>query len=258
MQNEIFAKTLGETDVNKRCAVPMKYFKMKRFPKLNGSDNVDFVVKDESGQDHILCCSKRKMGNDPNRPKHPKPALVKGWIPFVRKKKLSVRDRVIIYEEQDETGFMQRRIKVEKRTSWSPVMSQNHGGIKGSNTNNKTFQALGFLSSDVLNPDLSGIDDATNSSIEEEQIPAPRQHFSDTASHKIEGQSLSLNLELTLKPTMTWGSTAATSSSIHKEQTPLPHSTSQLTSKPSMTVGQQHACMQETELKTIDFLGSFL
>lgn len=290
---KILSKTLSETDVKKRCAVPMKYFKRKRFPKLQGDDKVDFVVKDESGQDHTLCCSKRKLGNDPNQPKHPKPVLIKGWIPFVRKKKLRAGDTVIIYEEQDEGGSMQRRIKVEKRTSpaeahCSTVMNQNLDGNKGSTTNNgdnessATFQPFG-ISSDVLNPELGGTNSATSTSIDKEQIPTPHSTSQDIYKterpslwlsygknpSKPKKKSLWLSLELTLQPTVTGGFTAATSSRSEKEQTPLPHNTSQgitnyrnlsfgLTLNPNMTGGQQHAYMQETEPKTIDFLGSFL
>ncbi|XWS66579.1 hypothetical protein CRYUN_Cryun05aG0211700 [Craigia yunnanensis] len=241
---------------------------------------VDFVVKDESGQDQILCCSKRKIGNDPN---HPKPLFIREWIQLARKKKLRDGDRVIIYEKEDETGLMQHRIKVEKQTSpsetrWSPVMNQNLDGIKGSTTNNSdnestaTFQPL---SSDVLNPDLGGSNAAASSSIDKEQIPTIHSTSQDIACYKTERPSMSLSLELTLKPTMTGGTTAATSSSIDKEQTPFLHSTSQdiacyrteipslslslgLTPKPTMTGGQQHAYMQETEPKTFEFLGSFL
>ncbi|XWS56088.1 hypothetical protein CRYUN_Cryun09bG0056700 [Craigia yunnanensis] len=266
---EIFSKTLSKTDVNKRCAVPMKCFKNKRFPKLEGNDKVHFEVKDESGHAQTLCCSKRKIGNDPKHPKHPKPALTKGWIPFVCQKKLRVGDRVIIYEEQDETGLMQLRIKVEKQSSpydasWSPVMNQNLERNKGSTTNNSDKE-----------PDLGVTNAATSSSIEKEQIPIPHGTSQDVACYKTERPNLSLSLELTLKPTMTAGITAATSSSIDKEQTPFPHSSSHditcyrtersslslssgLTLKPTMSGGQQHAYMQETEPKTIDFLGSFL
>ncbi|XVF76060.1 hypothetical protein PTKIN_Ptkin13bG0236000 [Pterospermum kingtungense] len=219
----IFSKTLSNTDVNKRCAVPMKYFKMKRFPKLQGNGKVDFAVRDENGQNHILCCSKRKIG------KHPKPVLIKGWIPFSCKKKLRAGDRVVIYEEQDETGLMQRRINVEKQTS-SSVVSQNFDGNKGSTTNNSdnestaTLQTLGVLS-DVLNPGLGGTNSTTSSSIDEDQVPTP--HSSCQYSNTTERPRLRLSLELALKPSTTWGFTAATGSSTDKEQASCPHSISQ-------------------------------
>ncbi|WRX25696.1 hypothetical protein QQP08_018183 [Theobroma cacao] len=47
---KIFSKTLCATDINRRCVVGMNYFKMERFPKLQGHYKVDFVVKDESGR----------------------------------------------------------------------------------------------------------------------------------------------------------------------------------------------------------------
>ncbi|XWS59364.1 hypothetical protein CRYUN_Cryun08bG0115100 [Craigia yunnanensis] len=104
----IFSKILSKTDINRRCAGPMKYFKMERFPKpqLEGDHMVDFVVTDESSHDWSFRCSTRNIG------KHPKPVLIKEWIPFVQSKKLCEGDRVIIYEEQDETGSIHLRIKV--------------------------------------------------------------------------------------------------------------------------------------------------
>ncbi|XVE96270.1 hypothetical protein REPUB_Repub02eG0206600 [Reevesia pubescens] len=283
----IFSKTLSETDIKKRCAVPMRCFKMKRFPKpkLQGNHMEDFVVKDENGHDWILCCSTRNIGQDPSHPKHPKPVLIKEWIAFVRKKKLCVGDRVIIYEEQDGTGSMHRRIKVERQTNtpeahWSPVMNQNLDGIRGSTSHNSdneltaTFQPLGNLSADVLNHDLGGTPAVTISSTDKEQIPTPNSTSQNTACYKTERPSLSLSLELSLETAMTAGMSAATSSSIDKEQILTFHNTSQdiacyktetpslsmslgLTLKPTMTGGQQYVYMQETEPKTIDFLGRF-
>ncbi|XVF07508.1 hypothetical protein REPUB_Repub06bG0145100 [Reevesia pubescens] len=281
---QILSKIVSKTDITKRCAVPMKYFKMKRFPKpnLEGKHMEDFVVTDESGHNWILCCSTR---NTSKGPKHPKPVLIKEWIPFACSKKLRVGDRVIIYEEQDETGSIQLRIKVERRTSppgarWSPAMNQNLDGKEGSISHNRgnestaTFHLFGDLSADVLNCDLCGTTAATTSSVDKEQMPTPHSTSQDIACCEMERPSLRLSLELTLKPTMAEGTTAATSSSIYKERTPIFHSISQdiacyktetpslslslgLTLKPTKTGGQQHAYMQEIEPKTIDFLGSF-
>ncbi|XWS43327.1 hypothetical protein CRYUN_Cryun16bG0093400 [Craigia yunnanensis] len=284
---EIFSKILSKTDINRRCVVPMKYFKMKRFPKpkLGGNGMVDILVTDESGHNWILRCSTRNIGKDLNHPKHPKPILIKEWIPFVQRKKLRVGDRVIIYEQQDETGSMHLRIKVEKRSSpteacWSPVTNQyldgNKGSISHSSDNESTaiFQPFGDLLVDALNHDLDGNAAVKTSSIDKEQISTPHSTSQHVACYKTERPSSSVSLELTLKPTMTGGTTAATRSGIDKEQTPTFHSTSQdiasnktktpslglrlgLTLKPTMTEGHQQAYMQGAEPKTKDFLSSF-
>lgn len=223
----IFAKVLSETDVKRRCAVPMKYFKREYFPKpTEGKHTRDFEVTDENGLPWILSCSTRNTGEDQNHPKHPEPILIKDWIPFVQSKKLLVGDRVIIYEEQDETGSMHLRIKVEKRTRpaescWSPI-KQNLDGNKGSlnhnsdNESTATFQPVWVLLANVLNRDLSGSTTVITSSIDKEQISTPRSTSQHIACSMTDKPSLSLNLELTLKPIMTGGTAAATSSSIDK------------------------------------------
>ncbi|EOY08516.1 Uncharacterized protein TCM_023043 [Theobroma cacao] len=277
---KIFSKTLCATDINRRCAVGMNYFKMERFPKLQGHYKVDFVVKDESGRKWIFCCSTRITKN-PNHPKHPKPVLIKEWIPFVRSKKLCVGDRVTIYAELDEIGSTNYRVKVDKRTSPSKaasshVMNHNPDGDNSSSSHNSdneskaTFQPSRDLLPEVLNRDLGGTTAATGSSFDKEQLPTNHSIFQVIKCYKTER---SLSLELTLKPTMTRGSTAATSSCIYTEQTPNPHSTSrdikcdkitrpslnlslELALTPTMTGRPHHAYMQWTEPKTMNFFGS--
>ncbi|XVF55886.1 hypothetical protein PTKIN_Ptkin06aG0072200 [Pterospermum kingtungense] len=282
----IFSKVLSETDIRRRCVVPMEYFKMKCFPKpkLEDSRMVDFKVIDESGHPWILSCSTRNIG-DLDHPKHPKPVLIKGWLSFVKSKKLSKGDTVIIYEQKDETGSIHLRIGVEKQTSPPqapryPVKNQNPVRNRISISHNRKneskaiSQPLGDLSADFLNRHLGGNTAGKTFSIDEEQTPSPHSSYQQKACYNTEKPSQSLNLELTLKLTMTGGMTAATSSRIDKELAPNFCSTSQgiacnktetsslilslgFTSEPTMTGEQQHACMQETEPRTIDFLRSF-
>ncbi|XWS59363.1 hypothetical protein CRYUN_Cryun08bG0115000 [Craigia yunnanensis] len=147
-------------------------------------------------------------------------------------------------------------------------MNHNLDGNKGSISHNSDNESTA-----IFQP-LGGNTAVKTSSIDKEQIPTPRSTSQHIACYKTERPSLSLSLDLTLKPSMTGGITAATSSGIDKEQTPTCHGTSQdiacnktemgnlslsfgLILKPTMTGGQQHAYMKETEPKTIDFLRSF-
>ncbi|GMJ13964.1 hypothetical protein HRI_005065600 [Hibiscus trionum] len=274
----ILSKMLSETDIRRRCTVPMKYFRMEGFPRprlsLEGNPWVDFDVKDESGRHWSLRCSIRDIGDDSGRPKHPKPVLIKEWIPFVKSKELCAGDRVIIYEEQDKTGSMRHRIKVEKRTSpsetrRSPFRDQNPNGNKSSTNHNSSNESTVIFhhpedhSADVLNHELGQTTATTTFSIDKEHITTTHCTSQDIAGYTRKRPRLSLSLELTLEPTTTGGMTAATSSSMDKKRTPTFHSHSQdigcyniETPSLNMNLGLtlKPTSMQEKEPTTIDFL----
>ncbi|OMO69187.1 hypothetical protein CCACVL1_19609 [Corchorus capsularis] len=267
----IFSKILSQTDVTRRCSVPMKYFKLRSFPKS------PFVVEDDSGCLWRLCCYIRSKN-------HPKPALVSGWVPFVKSMKLRVGDRVLIYAEQDETGSTRYKIKVQKQTFPSKVRGshtrKNHDRMKVSpsqsdnGSTQTTIQPSGYPFPCVLNHGHGRTTAMTSSHTNKEQTPTKHSTSQGISCHKTEGPSPSLSLESTQKATMTGRTAAATSSSTDKKHMTTPHSSRrnmalykteipspnlslELSLKPTLTECQQHAYMQKTIPKTIDFLAGF-
>ncbi|OMO68628.1 hypothetical protein COLO4_29532 [Corchorus olitorius] len=268
----IFSKILSQTDVTRRCSVPMKNFKMRSFPKS------PFVVEDDSSCLWRLCCYIRSKN-------HPKPALVSGWVPFVKSMKLRVGDRVMIYGQQDETGSMRYKIKVQKQTCPSKVRwshtRKNHDRMKVSpsqsdnESTQTTIQPSGYLLPYALNHGQGRTTTITSSHTNKEQTPTRHGTSQGIACHMTEGPSPSLSLESTQKATMTGRTAAATSSSTDKKHMTTPHSSCpnmalykteipspdlnlELTLKPTLTRCQQHASKQKTIPKTIDFLAGFL
>ncbi|KAK8972477.1 hypothetical protein V6N11_018838 [Hibiscus sabdariffa] len=273
----IFSKMLSDTDIRRRCTVPMRYYKMEGFPKprprSEGNPRVDFDVKDECGCHWSLCCSIRNIGDELDRPKHPKPVLVKQWIPFVQSKELCVGDRVIVYEEQDETGSTQLRIKAEKLTSpearQSLSMDQNLDGNKGATSHNSSNESTAIFhpsedhSADVLNPELGQTTATRTSKINKGRIPTIHSTSQDIAGSTKKRSRLNLNLELTLEQTTTGCTTATTSSSKNKKQKPTFHSYSQdigcyNIETPSLNLNLgltlKPTSMQEKEPTTMDLL----
>ncbi|KAJ6359376.1 hypothetical protein OIU76_000998 [Salix suchowensis] len=80
-----FSKLLTSTDIQKRLSLSTKLF--KSLPSFNGSHVQYLQAMDESGFVWNFKCSTRKKG-------HPKPVLSKGWLAFVRNKKLKVGDKI--------------------------------------------------------------------------------------------------------------------------------------------------------------------
>ncbi|KAJ6672840.1 hypothetical protein OIU85_014113 [Salix viminalis] len=80
------SKILSKTDTSKALSVPTKY--LKSLPSFKGGHAVSFQAMDEStGFVWTFQCSTRKKG-------HPKPVLSRGWLAFVRSKKLKVGDKI--------------------------------------------------------------------------------------------------------------------------------------------------------------------
>ncbi|KAG6735771.1 hypothetical protein POTOM_061568 [Populus tomentosa] len=82
-----FWKILGKTDTKKRLSVPIRFLRSLPPFKL-GSHAVTFEATDEKGKAWTFQCSIRKTGQ------YPKPDLTRGWVAFVKSKKLQVGDKV--------------------------------------------------------------------------------------------------------------------------------------------------------------------
>lgn len=103
---EYFKKELSSTDINKRLAVPTRFFQLIR-PRFKGNHFLDLKVKYKN-QKMVLRCCRRKEGT------HPKPVLTKGWVEFVRREKLKAGDRIVLEEEDEATAGVEFRIEVQK------------------------------------------------------------------------------------------------------------------------------------------------
>ena len=100
-----FSKILSKTDTSKALSVPTKY--LKSLPSFKGGHAVNFQAMDEGGFVWTFQCSTRKKG-------HPKPVLSKGWLAFVRNKKLKVGDKIKFSLNQTAaTSFY--RVRAEKK-----------------------------------------------------------------------------------------------------------------------------------------------
>ncbi|KAF9671118.1 hypothetical protein SADUNF_Sadunf12G0014300 [Salix dunnii] len=97
-----FSKLLTNTDIQKRLSLPTKFF--KSLPSFNGGHAVSFQAMDESGFVWTFKCSTRKKG-------HPKPVLSKGWLAFVRNKKLQVGD-TIKFSILDQTALLEKEVEI--------------------------------------------------------------------------------------------------------------------------------------------------
>ncbi|KAF9671129.1 hypothetical protein SADUNF_Sadunf12G0015400 [Salix dunnii] len=100
-----FTKLLTNTDVQKRLSLPTKFF--KSLPSFNGSHAQDLHAVDESGFVWTFKCSTRKKG-------HPKPVLSKGWLAFVRNKKLKVGDTIKFSVLDPTAAALFYRVQAEK------------------------------------------------------------------------------------------------------------------------------------------------
>ncbi|KAF9671128.1 hypothetical protein SADUNF_Sadunf12G0015300 [Salix dunnii] len=99
-----FSKQLTNTDIKKRLSLPTKFF--KSLPSFNGGHAVSFEAMDEDGFVWTFQCSTRQEG-------HPKPVLSKGWLAFVRNKKLKVGD-TIKFSVLDQTALLEKEIKLRR------------------------------------------------------------------------------------------------------------------------------------------------
>ncbi|KAF9671119.1 hypothetical protein SADUNF_Sadunf12G0014400 [Salix dunnii] len=115
-----FSKLLTNTDIQKKLSLPTELF--KSLPSFNGGHVQDLQAMDESGFVWTFKCSTRKKG-------HPKPVLSKGWLAFVRNKKLKVGDKIKFSLNQTAaTPF--HRVRAEKEVKifraifgYSPIIA---------------------------------------------------------------------------------------------------------------------------------------
>ena len=97
-----FSKLLTKTDIHKRLSLPTKFF--KSLPSLEGVHAVSFEAMDEGGSVWTFQCYSREEG-------HPKPVLSKGWLEFVRNKKLKVGD-TIKFSVLDQIALLEKEVKI--------------------------------------------------------------------------------------------------------------------------------------------------
>ncbi|XP_011003894.1 PREDICTED: B3 domain-containing transcription factor NGA4-like [Populus euphratica] len=104
----VFSKILRETDTKKRLSVPIRFLRSLPPFKL-GSHAVTFDATDEKGKAWTFQCSTRKRGQ------YPKPVLTRGWVAFVKSKKLQVGDKVMfIKRENCATATISYKVRAEK------------------------------------------------------------------------------------------------------------------------------------------------
>ncbi|KAF9667362.1 hypothetical protein SADUNF_Sadunf15G0015200 [Salix dunnii] len=86
---EEFSKILRKTDTKKRLSLPIRLY--KSFPPFkSGRHTVEFEATDEKGEPWVFQCSTRKSGP------YPKPVLTRGWVAFVKSKKLQIGDKLLM------------------------------------------------------------------------------------------------------------------------------------------------------------------
>ncbi|KAJ6672837.1 hypothetical protein OIU85_014110 [Salix viminalis] len=101
-----FSKILSKTDTSKALSLPSKFFKYS-LPSFKGGHAVSFQAMDEGGFVWSFQCSTRKKG-------HPKPVLSKGWLAFVRSKKLKVGDKIKFSVLDPTAAVLFYRVRAEK------------------------------------------------------------------------------------------------------------------------------------------------
>jgi hypothetical protein len=102
-----FEKILRETDTKKRLSVPIRF--LRSLPPFKGSHAVTFEATDEKGKAWTFQCSIRKTGQ------YPKPVLTRGWVAFVKSKKLQVGDKVrFIKRKNRATAAISYKVRAEK------------------------------------------------------------------------------------------------------------------------------------------------
>jgi hypothetical protein len=102
-----FSKILRETDTKKRLSVPIRFLRSLPPFKL-GSHAVTFEATDEKGEAWTFQCSIRKRG-------HPKPVLTRGWVAFLKSKKLQVGDKVRFIKHMNRaTATISYKVRAEK------------------------------------------------------------------------------------------------------------------------------------------------
>ncbi|KAG6745595.1 hypothetical protein POTOM_050093 [Populus tomentosa] len=102
------SKILRKTDTKKRLSVPIRFLSSLPPFKL-GSHAVTFEATDEKGEAWTFQCSIRKRGQ------YPKPVLTRGWVAFVKSKKLKVGDKVRFTKHMNRaTATISYKVHAEK------------------------------------------------------------------------------------------------------------------------------------------------
>ncbi|XVE67454.1 hypothetical protein DITRI_Ditri08aG0162500 [Diplodiscus trichospermus] len=101
---KIFSKSLTDTDIKKRMAIPAKILPF--LPDFNGSHAVKIHLIYGTRVWPIFC-SIRKKG-------YKKPVFSSGWRKFVLSNNFNAGDELTLYKEQDEAGLFHYRVQVEK------------------------------------------------------------------------------------------------------------------------------------------------
>ncbi|XWS55299.1 hypothetical protein CRYUN_Cryun10bG0163400 [Craigia yunnanensis] len=110
---KIFSKSLTDTDIKKRMAIPEKI--LPSLPDLNGSHAVKIHLMYGTRMWPIVC-SIRKKG-------YKKPVFSGGWRNFVICNNFNVGDELTLYKVQDEAGSFHYRVQVEKPARLSADLS---------------------------------------------------------------------------------------------------------------------------------------
>ncbi|XVF45866.1 hypothetical protein PTKIN_Ptkin02bG0241800 [Pterospermum kingtungense] len=117
---ELFIKTLTQTDIHKRFAIPTN--SLMHFPGFRGRYSVDFNVKDKSHRLWTFRCSIRKRS-------YRKPVFSSGWLEFIRLNNLRIGDKITVRKEHsDVIGVGQYKIEVRRKITllgkdvWADVL----------------------------------------------------------------------------------------------------------------------------------------
>ncbi|EOX97134.1 Uncharacterized protein TCM_006231 [Theobroma cacao] len=110
---KIFSKSLTDTDITKRLAIPAKILPF--LPDFNGSHAVTIPLMYGTKMWPIVC-SVRKNG-------YKKPVFSRGWRNFVICNDFHVGEELTMYKVQDEAGAFHYRVEVEKPATPSVALS---------------------------------------------------------------------------------------------------------------------------------------
>ncbi|XVE94159.1 hypothetical protein REPUB_Repub01dG0257700 [Reevesia pubescens] len=102
---KIFSKSVTDTDIKKRLAIPAKV--LPSFPDLNGTHALNIHLMYGTRVWPIVC-SIRKRG-------YKKPVFSTGWRNFVIHNNFNVGDRLTLYKVQEEDGSFHYKVEVEKQ-----------------------------------------------------------------------------------------------------------------------------------------------
>ncbi|XVF45213.1 hypothetical protein PTKIN_Ptkin02bG0187000 [Pterospermum kingtungense] len=115
---ELCSKILTDTDVKVRLSFPTAIMR-EHFRLKEGSQSLDFQVRDNTSKIWTFRLYTRKKDG------HPKPVLTKGWLDFVRCKKLKLGDKVIfLVQDGDQLEIrVQRTIKLLGQEHWADLQT---------------------------------------------------------------------------------------------------------------------------------------